>query len=131
MNGDYVDLQTLIMFLVFEKQVLTMDDDASELYRYFKKQHNDRMNQELNGYKSKMNIEYGNIELYEVLHDFGRDYITAYNLEQAKLTAVRNNIKPKEVIICDESMPMMDGDVVVDYKDLIKGEPRLIGGFHR
>jgi len=32
---DYLDLQALIMFLVYEKKVLKMEDDSSELDLYF------------------------------------------------------------------------------------------------
>src|SRR5699024_6252947 len=47
----------LIGFLVFEKEVLTMQDDTNELDLYFQKQHQERMNKELHAYKQKTKLK--------------------------------------------------------------------------
>lgn len=129
-DGDYVDLQALIMFLVFEKKILTMEDHIAELDRYFLEKHNKRMNQELIAYKGKMNIEYDKLVMYEILHDRGTIYIAAYNLDQAKFIAVRNKINPISASLIDEDLDMLFENKRLKSKDLSKGKPRIIGGFH-
>ncbi len=48
---DYESLQLLIEFLIFEKQVLTFEDDSKELDLYFLPKHKERMNKLLMEYK--------------------------------------------------------------------------------
>lgn len=68
-KSNFVDLQALIMFLVFEKEVLSLDDDSSELDLYFIEKHNHRMNLELIAYKRKLNMNYSpNVYEIEVNH---------------------------------------------------------------
>src|SRR5699024_6914567 len=52
-----LDLQILIMFLVYEKQVLTMDDDTKELDLYFLEKHHKRMRKLLLEYKAKLKMK--------------------------------------------------------------------------
>jgi len=51
--GNHYWLQILIEFLVFEKEVLTLDDGRSELDLYFKPNNQPRMNQLLFEYEKK------------------------------------------------------------------------------
>lgn len=55
---DDTDLQALVMFLVFEKEVLTMNDDIKELDLYFLPKHEQRMGAELTEYKHKMSMKH-------------------------------------------------------------------------
>lgn len=55
-TDDDINLQALIMFLVFEKQVMTMEDDQSALRLYFLPKHEQRMGEELTKYKRKMKM---------------------------------------------------------------------------
>lgn len=50
-------LQALIMFLVFEKKVLVMEQDVKSLDLYFLSKHERRMGEELGAYKNKMSME--------------------------------------------------------------------------
>ena len=65
-QSNQVDMQALILFLVMEKQVLKMDDDAKELDLYFKENNRKRMNQELRAYKQKLKMKY-KPNVYKVL----------------------------------------------------------------
>lgn len=56
-DNEYIDLQALIMFLVFEKKVLDFEQDISELNLYFLEKHRQRMNALITEYKAKMNIQ--------------------------------------------------------------------------
>lgn len=51
--GNHYWLQILIEFLVFEKEVLTLEDGRSELDLYFKPNNQLRMNQLLFEYEKK------------------------------------------------------------------------------
>lgn len=53
-TGSHDSLALLIEFLVFEKQVLTFDDDQRELNLYFKPNNKEKMNRLLLEYKSKL-----------------------------------------------------------------------------
>src|SRR5699024_12302105 len=57
MDKDLIDLQALIMFLVMEKEVLTLEDNVSELDIYFLEKHHKRMNAALHAYKRKISIK--------------------------------------------------------------------------
>lgn len=56
-EGEYIDLQALIMFLVLEKKVLDFDQNINELDLYFLEKHRKRMNSLITEYKTKMNIQ--------------------------------------------------------------------------
>ena len=79
---DSSDLQALIMFLVFEKEVLTMDDDTDELKLYFQQKHRKRMNKEMNDYRKMMNMSY-KPSIYRVKMTDRVFYIYAQNRLQA------------------------------------------------
>src|SRR5690625_1046770 len=86
---EQTDVQVLIMFLVFEKKVHTMDDDKSELDLYFLPKHRERMEKELNEYKRKMNMKYP-AEIYEVETTRDTLYIYADSELQARSFATSN-----------------------------------------
>lgn len=53
-KGYHESLSLLIEFLIFEKKVLTFEDDTKELDLYFKPNNQARMNQLLIEYKKKI-----------------------------------------------------------------------------
>lgn len=59
---DLTDLQALLMFLLFEKQVININDKAEVLRIYFKKNNQNRLNKLLEVYKKEMNIKYQEAE---------------------------------------------------------------------
>lgn len=52
-QNDEESLLLLLDFLIFEKQVLAMEDDSSKLDHYFKSNNKERMNQLLSDYRRK------------------------------------------------------------------------------
>lgn len=92
---DDINLQALIMFLVFEKQVMTMEDDQSELNLYFLPKHEKRMCEELTKYKRKMNMK--DQFYYKVFTEQKETlYILANSNTQAVAFASSLNYKPIE-----------------------------------
>lgn len=124
-KNNFIDLQALIMFLVFEKKVLTMEQDSKKLDLYFLEQHSERMNHELRLYKRTMNMRYG-MNVYKFDDRF---YILANSVDQAKFIANRNNIPIEKVKIAnmDKLMHYNNSDIVL--RDLARGKPRYLGGF--
>lgn len=123
------DLQALIMFLVFEKQVLTMEDDAGKLDLYFIEKHNQKMNKELMEYKHKMKIKY-DPQVYEVSHDKGITYILAKSIDQARVIANRNLIKFDDFRVCSADEIMSIGNVNMTIENLVKNSKvGILGGY--
>ena len=123
------DLQALIMFLVFEKKVLSMDDDTKELDLYFLEKHNRRMNKELHAYKKKMNIKYGK-RVYELSNDTNAIYVLANSVDQAKLIGARNGINFNDARLCDLDEIMLYNDKEMQLKDIVKNRQQsVLGGY--
>ena len=123
---DYIDLQALLMFLVFEKKVLTMEDDTKKLDLYFLEKHHERMNKELATYKKKMNMKYG-MNVYKFA---GRFYVLAKSIEQAKFLAGRNNIPVEKVEMVSMDKLMNFNGLNITLRELTKNkEPSILGGF--
>lgn len=122
---NFVDLQALIMFLVLEKQVLSMEDDAAELDRYFLEKHNERMNHELRNYKMQMKIEYG-LNVYE-LKGKRTYYIVAKSENHAAFIANQHEIEFEVIEIYTETEDMVLNGVNIKIKDL-KTKSGVIGG---
>lgn len=85
------DLQALMMFLLFEKQVISMDDDSSELERYYLDKHRQRMTDEINQYKQKMNMKY-KPETYEITNGKETLYVYALTGSEAEYLAGKKGI---------------------------------------
>lgn len=127
-KNNYIDLQALIMFLVFEKQVLGMEEDSSSLDKYFLDKHSQKMNKELMSYKQKMKIGYGP-QVYELQHNDKKFYILSYSQKQAELIANQNLIKTELIRLCDLNELMSYDGKEMTLKTLIEGKgPGVLGG---
>lgn len=129
-SQESTDLQALIMMLVFEKQVVNMEDDVSKLRVFFLDKHNTRMNEELKKYKQKMNISYKPC-VFEAESDDRNIFIHAHSLTQA-------NLKAEQVLAPVKDIKALTSDYMVNYKgsdvkviNLAKGKetPYIIGGY--
>lgn len=135
MEDNAVDLQALIMFLVFEKQVLDMESSSSELDLYFLPKHRKRMNKEINTYKRQMNITYPpNVYAIKVNKRYRTIYLLAHSKSQAMLFCRKMLYEPLETTICDDDMLMTsfsrNGGVNISVKDLKNNKiPCFLGGF--
>ena len=124
-----INLQALIMFLVFEKEVLSMESDKSELDLYFLPKHQERMNKELRAYKQKMNLV-DKPSCYKVFTKRGETlYIKAKHEQQAKAYAQSLNYKVLEIKYVSESMLISFNGVNKTIRDIMGGkpEPYLLG----
>ena len=131
-ENDMLDLQALIMFLVFEKKVLDMNDDIKELDLYFLPKHERRMNKEIIKYKNKMRMEYSPI-IFEIKNERNEViYVLADNYNQAKLYSKSIFHNPKEVKISGEKQMMEYKGNLVTLKSLTKTvnkKPCVLGGY--
>ena len=128
-SADFVDLQALIMFLVFEKKVLSMEDDSEKLKLYYLEKHNKRMNKELNAYKEKMKMKYKPY-VYEIKSGNITHYIYANDMRHAMLLATREGIKVDKIdpFNIDELMHIDGKDIT--FRTFVKNKkPQILGGF--
>lgn len=103
MELEQTDLIALIMFLVFEKKVLTLDDEAKELDLYFLPKHKERMNHELAAYKEKLSMKYPKA-LYVVDTYQGERFVRAVN----ETDAIVRGKGTKARLITDEYLYIND-----------------------
>lgn len=137
-KNEYTDLQALIMFLVFEKQVLTLEDDTSSLDLYFLEKHHERMNRELHSYKNKMKMQY-KPNVFEINIKPKKGYKTVYILAQTQIQAesfCRSLFyEPLHLSICDDGQLMTkfnrnNEEINVKIKDLKNNKtPSFLGGY--
>lgn len=123
------DLQALIMFLVIEKQVLTMDDDKSELDLYFLPKHNDRMGKELTAYKKKINAK-ERASCFKVYTKQGETlYVYTMTELQASAFAKSLNYEPLKIVYESDDRLMTFNNVNMKISEITKGRkaPCLLG----
>lgn len=135
---EFIDLQALIMFLVFEKKVHTLDDDKKVLELYFLEKHRQRMTKEINAYKKRMKMTY-KPNVFEVKIKPKRGYRTVYVLatDQIQAEAYCRSLlyEPISTSLCDDDKLMTkfnqkNEEINVRIKDLKNNKiPSLLGGF--
>lgn len=118
-----IDLQALIIFLVMEKKVLTLEDSAAELDLYFLPKHRKRMNALIGEFKEKMNMKY---EIY-VFKVNDEHFISAYDCKQARMIAFEKDIAIESIELVDQNMLMWDGERNITLRSLAKNKPNFIG----
>lgn len=130
LKNEFVELQALIMFLVYEKQVHSMQDDYKKLDLYFLKRHRKRMIAEITNYMQKMSIKKPAI-IYEVKTTGHTLYVYAESREQAMLCVRRNGYKPESASVADESTIMLYNGKKIELRKLKEGKktPYLLGGY--
>jgi len=126
---DFIDLQALIMFLVFEKQVLSLQDDTKELDLYFLEKHQERMNKELHAYKKKMQLK-EKPSAWRVYTAQGETlYVYTENEMQARTYAISLKYEPLKVVyVPNDTLMTVDG-INIEVSKLIEGKktPSLLG----
>ena len=128
-SSEHIDLQALIMFLVFEKQVLSLEDDSKELELYFLPKHRERMNKELIAYKNKLKMKYNN-SVYEVTSGKYKFYIYATNDNHAIYIAQKYKIKVDSIDVCNLDQLMCFNGKQTKLRELTKGiRPKILGGY--
>jgi|SRR5690625_4990175 len=129
-KAGYLDLQALIMFLVFEKDVLEMEDSTEKLKVYYQDKHNERMNAEINAYKNKMNMKYDPV-VYGFDHGRGSTYILAKSAEHALFIANDNGIKNNDYqTLGNDELMSFDG-LDMPVSNLVNNQSiGVLGGFN-
>ena len=77
-----VDLKAVIMFLIFEKKVITLEDDSEKLAFYLQPKYQKKMNEHIRNYKPKMGMPY-EPRAFSCQTTEGTMYVKAYTDEQA------------------------------------------------
>lgn len=123
-----VDLQALIMYLVFEQEVHTLSDDVDTLDLYFLERHGERMKKLLNEYKRKMSMEYPP-RLFEVTTT--RGVVVAYAIDetQARAFTISQGYDVKGVSIALDSEEYFLGNKLTTLKEMTRNikSPNIIG----
>lgn len=138
-KNDYTDLQALIMFLVYEKKVLSFDDTKDKLMYYLQDKFKSRMDEHIKDYKKKLNIKY-KPNVYEVLIEpkaYKTVYILAVNEKQATSFCFSQMFNPLDINICDLDLLMTKFNkkneevnlTVKQLRDQTKEIPSFLGGF--
>lgn len=135
---DFLDLQALIMFLVFEKKVHTLNDDEKVLDLYFLEKHRPRMTKEINSYKEKMRMSH-KAEVFEVNINPKRGFKVIYILAQDQIQAESFTrslfYEPISTSICDDDQLMTkynrnNEPINIKIKDLKNNKiPSFLGGY--
>lgn len=107
-RNDITSLSSLIMFLVFEKKVLTMEDDAEKLDFYFQKKFHKKMNEHLIAYQAKMNIHHKPFVYCITDHDKERIlYVKAPNKEEAVMFVKRMGYEAQDMAVEIEDIDVL------------------------
>src|SRR5690625_915742 len=124
-----LDLQILIMFLVYEKQVLTMDDDTKELDLYFLEKHHKRMRKLLLEYKAKLKMKEKPCAWKVYTNENEILYVYTENELQARTFAISMKYEPLRVAYVPEEELMTVNDINITIGELTQGKqvPYLIG----
>ncbi|WP_163583303.1 hypothetical protein [Gracilibacillus saliphilus] len=106
-------LQSLIMLVVFEKQVLSLEDDESELDLYFKPNNAKRINQILKEYQKKIGINHDDL-FFQVNTDKTSFIVKADNQDQA--TNLLKGKPIKSVRFIDPKTELVEEDKQLNAK---------------
>lgn len=140
MESESVDLYALILFLVYEKKVLSFEDTKDKLSYYMQDKYKKSMNRYLNEYKNRFLINY-NPSVYEVStknhHTYQVVYIVAINEKQATSYAFSKFIIPSEISLCDLDRLMTKFNnknepinlTIRQLRDQAKEVPSILGGY--
>lgn len=138
-RNEMIDLYVLIMFLVYEKKVLSFDDTKDKLLFYLQDKFRVKMNQHLAEYKDKLNIHY-KPNVYEIQIEpkaFKTVYILANNEKQATSFCFTQMFKPIDITICDKDRLMTKYNqknepvniTIKQLRDQAKEIPSFLGGY--
>ena len=138
-ENECVDVYALIMFLVYEKKVLSFDDTKEKLEYYLQDKFKSKINKHIKEYMEKMNIKY-KPNVYEIQIEpkaFKTVYILASNEKQAKSFCFSQMFNPIDISVCDKDRIMTkfnkkDEPINITIKQLRDQEkkiPSFLGGF--
>lgn len=138
MKGDHIDLYALIMFLVYEKKVLSFDDTKDKLLYYMQDKFKQAMNDHLAKYKATLQLNY-NPNVYEITTKLTDNtiYILAVNEKQATSFAFSQGYLPSDISVCDSDKLMTKYNqkneeinlTIKQLKEQAQEVPSLLGGF--
>ena len=138
-RNDEVDMQALIMFLVYEKKVLSFDDTKDKLMFYLQDKFKDRMNMLLKEYKKKLNLNY-KPKVFEIQIEpnyYKVIYVIATNEKQATSFCFSQMYKPISLTICRPDKLMTTWNkkneevnlTIKELRDQTREVPSFLGGY--
>lgn len=134
-----VDLQALIMFLVYEKKTLQLSDNSDKIKFYTQDKFKVRMNDFLNDYKKKLNMQY-KANVYSIITQTPEKYtfyLAARSEKEAREWTFKHRYKVESITPMPLDMKMVWVDkqgneiytTIKKLRDQVKEIPSFIGGF--
>ena len=127
-EDECIDLQALIMFLVFEKKVLDFEQDISELDLYFLEKHRKRMNALITEYKAKMNIM-PKESIYEVRSTRKAYLVKAKTNDELESTCFLNGIEIESYRPCLLDELFIEDGKEKTVKQLRESNQTILGSY--
>src|SRR5690554_3725124 len=130
MEYDQLELQVIIMMLVFDKKVVSLEDNVKKLNVFFMKKHRKRMIEEFNKYAKEMNLRRNKPCAWKVYTNKNEIlYVYTENELQARTFAISMKYEPLKVAYVPEEELMTVNDVNITIGELTQGKrvPYLIG----
>ncbi|WP_205601739.1 hypothetical protein [Virgibacillus sp. Bac332] len=138
-RNEMTDLYVLIMFLVYEKKVLSFDDAKDKIMFYLQDKFKPRMNELITEYKNKLNINYKPcvFEVQVQSKAYQTVYILAVNEKQATSYCFSQMYKPIDMSICDPEQLMTKYNkknepinlTIKQLRDRASEIPSFLGGY--
>lgn len=135
-SQENVDLQALILFLVYEKKTLSLDDDSEKIRFYTQDKFKGRMNEFLSSYKKKLNMQ-NKTFVYSIITQKGTLYAVAQTENDARFLVSKYNLTIESIEVMPENYTMVDVDpqgnetyfTIKELKERATKTPSILGGF--
>ncbi|KAB8127388.1 hypothetical protein F9U64_17915 [Gracilibacillus oryzae] len=106
---EYTGLKSLIMFLVFEKKVLSLDSADTELDLYFQANNHERMKQLLTAYQKDTGIKH-KLSGFLAETDQGEVTVVAVNEREARKLLQKNRCELHQIT-------MLSGETIMEARN--------------
>lgn len=135
-DHDKQDLQTLIMFLVYEKKTLSLSDNSDKIDFYTQEKFHNKMNDHLNDYKQKLKITYKS-NVFSIVTQTETLYTIAHSENEAKYTVGKQGYEVESIEPLSDDFEMVWLDekgretytTIKQIKKQTMQVPKILGGF--
>lgn len=130
------DLKVLILFLVYEKKTLSLDDDSDKISFYTQDKFKSRMNDFLSSYKEKINVQ-DKTFVFSIITHKGTLYALGKTENDVRYLVGRYNLKIHDIEIMPDGYEMVELDeegretyyTIKELEDRATKIPSILGGF--
>ena len=134
----YTDMHMLIMFLVYEKKTLSLDDPGDKINYYLQDRFKPKMDEYLSSYKKKLNVRY-KTNIFSIITQKGTYYALANSENEVMYLAKKYGfeIESAEMMTDDDYLMSLvdekENETLITIKQLKERAakvPSILGGFH-